>query len=246
VELRRYLKLIRRRLLLVVITAIVGAAVGYVTTSQAAIYRATATIYVGQSKLQDNAADLYGVTGFDQIVSTFAQMIPSEVIAQDAILATDIDRSAGAVAAATTATVVTNTNLIDVSVEDGDPVVAERLTNAVAAAFATQVAHYDPTPTAGTLPSEPAYVFQDAGLPTVPLSDHLAKKVALGGVVGLILAILGVLLLDYLDVSVKGPEDLERRVDLPVLAIIPLQRRPPSPPGFRPTLLTAAKASARG
>ncbi len=228
-----------------IVTALVGAAIGYVTTSQTAEYRAAATIYVGSRQLENDPQAIYGVTGLDQIVTTFADMIPTEVIAQNALLATHIDRSAGAVAADTTASVIPATNLISVSVEDPDPVVAERLTNAVAAAFTTQVAHYEPTATAGSLPSEPAYVFQDAGLPTVPLSDHLTKKVALGGIVGLIISILAVLLLDYLDVSVRGPEDLERRVDLPVLAIIPLQSDPPSPPGFGPTRRRPSESGVR-
>jgi hypothetical protein len=32
-------------------------------------------------------------------------------------------------------------------------------------------------------------------------------------------------LLDYLDITVKRPEDLERRIDLPVLGTIPLERQ---------------------
>jgi capsular polysaccharide biosynthesis protein len=236
VELRRYLHLIRQRWLLILVTTLVGASVGYATTSRTALYRSSATIYVGSRQVTTDPQNLYGTAGLNQIVSTFALMIPNQVIAQKAVAATHVDRAADQVAAETKATVITGTNLISVSVTDPDPVVAQSLTDGVATAFTNQVQTYEPGTTAapGTLPAEPAYVFQRAYLPTVPLSTGLKKKVIEGGLAGLVISIFVVFLLDYLDISVKSPEDLERRVDLPVLGIIPFQQRVTGPPGRRP------------
>ena len=49
----------------------------------------------------------------------------------------------------------------------------------------------------------------------------MTKKVLLGALVGLVVSILLVFLLDYLDITIKSPEELERRVGLPVLGIVP-------------------------
>jgi capsular polysaccharide biosynthesis protein len=230
-ELRHYLRLFRQHILLILITTVVGAAIGYVTTSQASLYSAVSVVYVGSRQLESDPQANYGVAGLDQIVATFALMIPSGAIAEDAITTAHVDRSVAQVVAETHTTVVANaagtsTNLIDVTVTDPDPVVAQVLADALATSFTSKVAHYEPATTAGAgnLPSEPAYVFQDASLPTTPLPVHVSEKVALGGVLGLVVSILGVLLLDYLDVSVKTAEDLERKLDLPVLGIVPLVR----------------------
>jgi capsular polysaccharide biosynthesis protein len=71
------------------------------------------------------------------------------------------------------------------------------------------------------VPNEPAYVFQDATA-AVRSSSGVDRKVLLGALFGLVIAILLIFLLDYLDVTIKSPEELERRVGLPVLGIVPL------------------------
>src|SRR5580704_7410139 len=141
-ELRRYFNLIRRRLALVVVAVIIGGVAGFVSTSRTPVYTATATIYLGSLNLGTNQAQLYAEAGLNQVVATFAQMIPSPVIAQKALNKTHLNGEAGAVAASTTATVVTGTNLIDVSVSDSNSRDAIRLANGVSNAFVSQIANY--------------------------------------------------------------------------------------------------------
>jgi capsular polysaccharide biosynthesis protein len=222
VELRRYLQLIRQRLFLIVLSMIVGAAVGYVITPRAATYTSTAEIYVGSQNFVSAPAELYAEQGLNEVVTSFAAMIPSPVIAQRAIDTSGVPRYAGAVAGATVATVLTGTSLISVSVTDANAIDAVRLTNGVAKAFVTQVSKYQTgeAKTAGSIPYEPAYVFQPASV-AFTNGTGLSKRVELGVIFGLAVSIFLIFLLDYLDVTVKSPEELERRVGLPVLGVIP-------------------------
>ena len=227
-ELRRYLRLIRQRFALVIVAILVGVVIGYATTSRTPSYTATSTIYVGSLNISENTAQLYAQAGFNEVVATFADMIPTPVIAQKAIDKTHIPLYAGALAAATSASVVPGTNLINVSVSAPRARDAVRLANGVSQAFVSQIAHYQAgtttTTTAGTtqgqVPNEPAYVFQNATA-AAQTSSGLTKKVLLGALFGLVISILLVLLLDYVDITIKSPEELERRVGLPVLGIIP-------------------------
>jgi capsular polysaccharide biosynthesis protein len=252
VELRRYLHLIRQRLLLVVALVVAGAVIGFATTSRTPQYTATTLIYVGAQNLGVNDTQLFAQSGLDEVVASFALMIPSPVIAQRAIDATHVDRFSGEVASNTVAVVEPSTSLISVSVTDANPSTAVRLANGVSSAFVNQVSQYQTTsgstktgtttPSAGTRPNEPAYVFQNA-VGAAKKSSGLTRKVILGALFGLVLAILIVLLLDYLDITIKSPEELERRVGLPVLGIIPLlgtlplhgDLDPPRTPVDRPT-----------
>jgi len=227
-ELRRYLRLIRQRLILVLIAILVGAGVGYATTSRVIKYTAVTTIYVGNLNVAANPEDLALQASLNNIVATYAQMIPTPVIAQKAIDQTGLDRFPGQVASETTALVVTGTDLIDVSVTDLDPANAVRLANGVSKAFVAQVSAYQATSTAqptgsdaGAVPNEPAHVFQPATY-AFASSSGLTGKMLLGGIFGLVLSIFLILILDYLDITIKSPEELERRVGLPVLGIIPL------------------------
>jgi capsular polysaccharide biosynthesis protein len=221
-ELRRYFNLLRDRMVLVVVAIIVGAAAGYVTTSRTAVYTATAEIYVGNVNLGSDQAELYAEAGLNEVVATFAQMIPSAVIAQKAITKTHVNRYAGEVAASTSALVVPDTNLIEVSVSDTNEGDAIRLANGVSNAFVSQIAHYQGTGTItqGQVPNEPAYVFQEAAGASRNATG-VGKKAVVGALFGFVIAILLVLVLDYLDITIKSPEELERRVGLLVLGIVP-------------------------
>jgi receptor protein-tyrosine kinase len=227
-----------------------GAVIGYATTSRTPEYTASTLVYVGAQNLGVNDTQLFAQSGLDEVVASFALMIPSPVIAQRAIDATHVNRFSGEVAANTVTLVEPSTSLISVSVTDTNPTVAVRLANGVSNAFVNQVSKYQTTngstktgtttPSAGTRPNEPAYVFQNA-VNAVKKSSGLTRKVILGALFGLVLAILIVLMLDYLDITIKSPEELERRVGLPVLGIIPLlgslplHEEPPPTPAERPT-----------
>jgi capsular polysaccharide biosynthesis protein len=224
-ELRRYFDLIRRRLALVIVAVIIGGLAGFVSTSRSAVYTASSTIYVGSLNIGGDQAQLYAEAGLNEVVATFAQMIPSAVIAQKALEQSHLSGNAGAVAASTTATVVTGTNLIDVSVSDSNSKDAVKLANGVSKAFVSQISHYQSgggtvSSSQGAVPNEPAYVFQNA-TEASKASTGVTKKVLLGALVGLVVSILLVFLLDYLDITIKSPEELERRVGLPVLGIVP-------------------------
>lgn len=211
---------------------VVGAAIGWATAPGGNSYTATSVIYVGEQSLQQNQSQLNLEPGLVLVVSTYAAMIPSPSFARLALTGSGINRSPDAVAANTKAEVVTNTTLISVTVTDSDPLVAQRLVNTLTDAFARSAQSGAPgsRPLPGTLPGEPAYVFQSSG-PGVAVPRHTARFVSLGAIFGLIVAVLAVLLVDYLDTTVRGTESIERRVGLPVLAVIPMAspgRRGPS------------------
>lgn len=198
-ELRRYVKLFAKWWILIVVTAVVGCGVAYATTSHAVAYSATAEIYVGNRHPAQDPIQLEEVNGFDQILQTYAAMIPSTVFAKKAVATTGVPRSPGAVAAETTASVVTNTDLVTVTVTDPDPGVAAELANGMATAFVNQIQATPASPTSsGVVPQEPAYMFETAGVPASALPTGLGRRLILGGVFGLIVAALAVLLIDYL------------------------------------------------
>lgn len=198
-ELRRYLKLFAKWWILIVVTAVVGGGVAYATASHTSAYSATAEIYVGNRHPAQDPIQLGEVNGFDQILQTYAAMIPSAVFAKKAVATTGVPRSPGAVAAETAATVVPNTDLVTVTVTDADRRVAAELANGMARAFVSQIqATPASTSSSGIVPQEPAYMFETAGVPASALPTGLKRRLILGGVFGLIVAALAVLLIDYL------------------------------------------------
>ena len=63
-------------------------------------------------------------------------------------------------------------------------------------------------------------VIEPATTPTVPISPRVGSTVMLAAAIGLILAVGGAFLIEYLDDTIKTPDDVARTADLPTLASI--------------------------
>jgi capsular exopolysaccharide synthesis family protein len=61
-------------------------------------------------------------------------------------------------------------------------------------------------------------VIEPATTPTVPISPRVGMTVMLASAIGLILAVGGAFLIEYLDDTIKTPDDVTRTTDLPTLA----------------------------
>src|SRR5215468_6864228 len=73
----------------------------------------------------------------------------------------------------------------------------------------------------GGLDSNNARVVEDAAVPGAPIRPRKKLGLLLSLMVGLVLGIGAALALEYLDTSVKSPDDIERGLGLPVIAIVP-------------------------
>lgn len=234
-ELRNYLRILRRRIWLIAVCVVVAVLGGYLNTSHQAVYTANATIYVGVRQLSVTPGQAQQTTdalaSIERSILTFAIMIDSTPTAASALQRTGLPRSTDAVLAATTAAPIPTTQLIRVSVVDSDPAVARDLANAMADSFVADVQAFEPgTPaTAGSFPSLPAYLFDPAQLPVTPQTDSALRNEIIAGLFGFLAAAGLVLLLDYLDITVKSIADAERRLELPVLGAIPRSRGQAAP-----------------
>jgi succinoglycan biosynthesis transport protein ExoP len=74
---------------------------------------------------------------------------------------------------------------------------------------------------AGKVSEDPIIIHEEPTLSQVPVSPNVTLNLALGAVVGLIFGVGVAFFLEYLDTSVKTLEDVERYLQVPVLAVIP-------------------------
>jgi tyrosine-protein kinase Etk/Wzc len=66
----------------------------------------------------------------------------------------------------------------------------------------------------------------EPGSPAGRIGMGLRQKLVIGLFVGLFLGVLGAFLLEYLDQTIKTSADIERALEVPVLGMIPMEKRP--------------------
>ena len=227
-ELRRYLSILRRRTILIALTGLICLGIAYTAADRTALYTAQSTLYVGASQFNfnSNTPGADPTAGLRAVTLTFANMIDSEPIAQDAIELTGLPRSAPSIVAQTTSEVVGQTSLLRITAVDPDPRVAQEMATGMAEAFVAKIKTLEPGTLVGEgqVPLAPVSLFERARLPTVPEQTSVLPGMIVAGLFGVVFASAFVLLLEYLDITVKSGEDVERRIELPVLASVPFIR----------------------
>jgi capsular polysaccharide biosynthesis protein len=218
-----------------VLTIVVAVFLTNQSAGRTALYTARTKLYIGANSFPvgqqfDPALSNDQQIGVARLIYTFSIMIPSDSIATAALDRTGLSLSASGVVSRTTAAAIPNTNLIQISVTDTDPVVAQTLANGVSDAFVAKISDLEPGQSLGVgdLPRVPARIFERAKLPVVPQKADTLSSLFVAGLLAFLVASGIVLLVEYLDITVKSADDAERRFELPVLAVVPVLKLDPS------------------
>jgi succinoglycan biosynthesis transport protein ExoP len=217
-ELRDYLRIARKRALLIVITTLVcasGALVASLATTP--IYQGTAKLLVlAKADPSGGVTSAYeGALLSQQLVKSFAQILESRTIAEAALRLDPQPFGAAQLQQKIHAEPVIGTHLINLSVQDIDAARAGRITNSVARAFIHTVPKLQSGSALQVSLVEPALT------PSGPIKPRTKLNVVLGLLFGLVLGVGLAFLREFLDRSVKTPEQLEVAIDGPVVGTIP-------------------------
>jgi capsular exopolysaccharide synthesis family protein len=217
-ELRDYLRILRKQAGLILVATVLCVAGALITSM------ATTPVYQGAAKLLVVAkSDPAGGTSSayegallsQQLVKSFAQILESRATAEAALALDPMPFTAPQLQSKVHAEPVPETLLINLSVEDTDPTRAKRLTNSVARAFVHSVPNLQSGSALRVSLVEPALT------PSEPFKPRMKLNTALGLALGLMLGVGLAFLRELLDRSVKNPEELEDATGAPVVGTIP-------------------------
>lgn len=216
-ELRDYLRVVRRHWLVIVVTTLITVATAILLTLAATPqYQSTARLFV--TTLQsDSASDSYQGGLFSaQRVTSYADLAKSRQLATTVVDDLDLTVTATELSTQVDAKVVPETVNLEISVTDPDPQMAQALTQAYAEGLVDLVRQLETPENAAQAPIK-ATIVDPATLPSAPVSPRAALNVALGVMIGLLLGLGLALLRELLDTSIKSPDDVEAATSAPVL-----------------------------
>lgn len=216
-ELRDYLRVVRRRWVIIVVTTlvVVGVAALYTLVSTP-MYASTVRLFV-TTQQSDTAADTYqGGLFSQQRVTSYADNAKSHALASRVIDDLDLDMTPSELSDSVDAQVVPETVNLELTVTNASPAMAQALAQAYAEGMVDLIEELE-TPAGQTTAPIKATIVDPASLPTSPVSPQPVRNLILGLAGGLLLGLGLALLRDLLDTSVKTPEDLAIATDAPIL-----------------------------
>ncbi|MCW2853317.1 MAG: hypothetical protein JWM84_2981 [Nocardioides sp.] len=212
-----YFLILQRRWRVWVAGLILGllAAAGAIATAQT-LYTATATSFVTVAEQVDSSGqgEIFQGSQFAvQRVKSYAPLVKSPDVLTPVIKELGLHVSERQLAKRVSVTSAPETVLLDVAVEDADPVRAARTADAVSEQLGLVIEDLETARTSG--PSNVRVsLARPADVPVKPSSPRVLLDLVLGGVAGLALGLVGAVLRQHLDTRVKTQDGVRELTEM--------------------------------
>ncbi len=204
-------------ILIVLIFMVIGViyTIGFVTP----IYSSSTSLILASSGNSGgdntNTVTTTDLTINSKLVSTYSELVRRKSILREVINNLQIDANENALKNQVSVNTVKDSDLIEITVKNENPVYAAKIANEITKVFSEKVkAIYN---------IENVQVIDEAEIQNSPSNINHTRDIVMFMLIGLVIAIVYVLILNMLDTTVKTPEDIEKLFDtIPVLVSIPV------------------------
>lgn len=149
------------------------------------------------------------------LTKDYIEMVKSRPVLEEVIAVLNLDMTVEQLANAITVATPAETRMISIIVRNEDPKRAKEIADAVREAAGIQIKNVMDIDAVNTV--------EEANLPTQKASPNTMKNTLLGAVLGVVIAIGITVLFFILDDTIKTSDDVERYLELNVLASLPLK-----------------------
>lgn len=217
-ELRDYIRILRKSWVIIVVLTLVGiAAAATYSILQTPKYSSSAKVFVstsGGSTVQDLAQ---GNTFTQARVLTYTALAVTPIVLLPVISDLGLDLNSDQLAKMTTVSAPLNTNIIEIAVIDADPAQAARIATGVSESLTKVVESLETSAGATNVSPVKLALIQHAAVPQQPVSPNVPLNIALGALVGLAIGLGLAVLRETLDTRIRNERDIEIITDVPIL-----------------------------
>lgn len=176
-------------------------------------YQSTTRIYILSRQESSNLtySDLQLGT---QLTADYAELIQSRFVLEEVIQVLGLEDSYEELAERVSVSTPEDTRILSITVTDTDPVQAMDIANAIREIASIHITN--------VMDIEAVNVVETANMPMTQAGPNTLRNTMLGGLAGVILVIAVVVVRFLMDDTIKTSEDVEKYLQLSVLAVIPL------------------------
>lgn len=199
--------------LIIILIVLVALTMGVVFTAfiQKPKYQSYTTILL--TKENTEAITQSDVTLNRNLVDTYTEIIKSNTVMNKVIFNLDLSYTTSELKSHVSVSSVNDTEIIKITVKDSDPKQAQKIANEIAKVFNAEIIKLYNIQNIG--------VVDTAEVPTNAYNINVAKQLVISTLVGVTLAFAVVFVIFYFDTTVKNAEEIEKKLNLPVIGSIP-------------------------
>lgn len=218
IDLREYLAIIKKKAWIIAaitaVTTFVSAFLSFFVLSP--VYEAKTTLIVNTDQKNDDTitGDEFSVT--QRLAVTYGEIIKSRTVLEPVIKNLGLDITYEELSKMITVSPVKDTQIINISVQDTNPLKAKDIANSIPEVFTKEVKRITK--------ANSVEVIDKAVEPLSPIKPNKLMNVLIAFVLGIMIGLFVVFLIEYMDNKMKTPQDVEKHLDLPILGVIPKEK----------------------
>ena len=216
IDLKELAKLLWKRAWVIILCVVIFASATFVYTKSFVepLYTANVMIYVNNNSNRNNdtlsSSDLAVAL---RLVNTYINILKSDSVLEEVIDKTGVPLTASQIRSMLSAEAVDETEMFRISITSPNPQLSADVANAIADIAPEKIAEI--------IEGSSAKIIDSAKVPKKQSSPNYVKNTAIGGAVGIILAVAGIFVHMMLDMRIKREEDLASICQMPILGRIP-------------------------
>ncbi len=223
-DLQQFIGVLRARWKFIVVTLLLGTLLtAAFAMSRPATYASTGRVFIAVPDDSPATSDFLSTYLVSQRTASYSELATDPVLIQKVIDRSGLQVSRSEVASRISTSVVASTQIVEVRATGPTPEEARDLADAEMVELIALVNDFEKP----TSDKPAAVVARSTGAPlldTVPVGIPLFIMLAIGIILSFIAGIVGALIRDILDITIKSRQDVEQTIGLPVISALPLDR----------------------
>lgn len=203
----------RKFIILLIVVVFIGMGIFYTKFMVKPDYRATATLVLTKNTSNNETITQTEVTLNQRLVATYTEFVKSSKLLRQVISNLNTDISEDDLRSSVNVKLVTNTQLIEISVTNENPEMAKLYANEITKVFIERVKE--------VYKIDNISILNEAKTPEKPYNINNKKNILVFAFIGIVIAGGYVLIVSMLDTTIKSAEAIEKSLGLNVLAAIP-------------------------
>ena len=216
IDLKEYLDIIWNKKWLIIgitlLAALISGLISFFVLQP--VYEASTTIMIGRSNTSEKSLQYDDLMLNQKLVNTYSEIIKSNTVLEDVISNLKLGQSVTRLKENVKVNPIADTEIIEIKVDNSDPVLATNIANDLSEVSMENVKKI--------MKIDNVQVIDRAEVPNNPIKPNKIMNIAIAAVLGFMIGIGIVFLREYLDNTIKSPNDVEKYLDLSVIGVIPL------------------------
>ena len=217
IDLRELFLLVKKNILMILAVTIASAVVGFLISAflLSPQYEASATLIVNSREDQTAQTTITNdqITSATKLVDTYSVILTSDTVLDKAIADLELTLDYEELLDKVTVESVNGTQVMKISVQDEDPVLAQRIV--------ANIVEQAPEIIIQTVKAGSVEVISQAKTAEEPVSPKKVMNTVIAGILGLVLALGFVLLRNVMNNKFMTDDDISKKLGLTVLGVIP-------------------------